>query len=152
MIVVRGVWPGLVQSLVVNPTQQEKEKQYLAYNIEATRTAYNLDTITQQHYPLEGDLTPPSCRPTTATAAQHPALGPEHAADQLSAAAGAAQYYNFTDVDVDRYRVNGVYRETMLSAREFDIDGLHADDPDAGSTSTSPTRTVLAPWSRPSIR
>lgn len=33
-------------------------------------------------------------------------------------------YYTFTDVDVDRYRVNGVYRQTMLSPRQLNIAGL----------------------------
>src|SRR5665811_2578960 len=33
-------------------------------------------------------------------------------------------YYSFLDADVDRYTVGGVYRETMLSPRELNIDGL----------------------------
>ena len=35
-------------------------------------------------------------------------------------------YYVFLDADVDRYTVNGVYRQTMLSPRELNIDGLPA--------------------------
>ncbi len=35
-------------------------------------------------------------------------------------------YYTFTDADVDRYKVNGVYRQTMLSARQLNIAGLPA--------------------------
>ena len=33
-------------------------------------------------------------------------------------------YYSFVDADVDRYRVKGVYTQTMVSARELNIDGL----------------------------
>ena len=57
-IVIRVIFPAVMQSLIVSPNQQGKETPYIAYNIAATRAAYNLDKISQTQYPLSGDLSP----------------------------------------------------------------------------------------------
>jgi uncharacterized membrane protein (UPF0182 family) len=124
MILVRGVWPAAIQSLVVNPTQQEKEKEYIAYNIAATRSAYNLDKISQDQYPLQGDLTPAKLQANEPTLRNIRLWDPSTLLTSYRQLQELRPYYLFADVDVDRYTVNGVYRETMLSARELNIDGL----------------------------
>ena len=55
LIVVRVIFPAVMQSLIVSPNQQAKEGPYIAHNIVATRSAYNLDKISQTQYPLTGD-------------------------------------------------------------------------------------------------
>jgi hypothetical protein len=127
LIVVRGVWPGLVQSLVVNPNEQEKEKQYLTYNLAGTRRAFNLDQITQQQYPLEGDLTTAKLQANDNTVRNIRLWDPATLLTSYRQLQELRPYYSFTDVDVDRYTVNGVYRQTMLSARELNIGGLQGE-------------------------
>ncbi len=124
LIVVRVIFPALVQTLVVSPNQQAKESPYIAYNIAATRSAYGLDKINQTQYPLTGDLSPAKL------AADPGTVGNIRLWDQntLLTSYGQLQqlrpYYEFTTVGVDRYDVNGVYRETMLAPRELNIAGL----------------------------
>ena len=43
LVVLRGIVPGVVQSLIVNPNQLSKEREYIAHNLAATRAAYQLD-------------------------------------------------------------------------------------------------------------
>jgi hypothetical protein len=124
LIVVRGVWPGLVQSLVVNPNQQEKEQQYIAYNVAATRNAYRLDAVKVQEYPLVGDLTTAKLQANDVTLRNIRLWDPRTLLTSYRQLQELRPYYDFKDVDVDRYTVNGVYRETMLSARELNIDRL----------------------------
>ena len=90
MIVVRGVWPGVMQWLVVNPNQQEKERQYIAYNLEATRAAYKLDRDQRRAVSAQGRPHPRQAARQRGDPAQHPPVGPRHAADELPPAAGAA--------------------------------------------------------------
>ena len=126
LIVVRVIFPALVQSLVVSPNQQAKESPYIAYNIAATRSAYGLDKIGQTQYPLTGDLNTAKLVLNSAT------IRNIRLWDQSTLLTSYAQlqqlrpYYEFTTVGVDRYDVNGVYRETMLAPRELNIAGLPA--------------------------
>ncbi len=124
LIVVRVIFPALMQTLVVSPNQQAKESPYIAYNIAATRAAYNLDKISQTQYPLTGDLSPAKL------AADPGTVGNIRLWDQNTLLTSYAQlqqlrpYYQFTTVSIDRYDVNGVYRETMLAPRELNVAGV----------------------------
>jgi hypothetical protein len=123
-IVIRVIFPAVMQSLVVSPNQQAKESPYIAYNIAATRAAYNLDKISQTQYPLTGDLS------TAKLAADPGTVGNIRLWDQNTLLTSYAQlqqlrpYYQFTTVSIDRYDVNGVYRETMLAPRELNVAGV----------------------------
>ena len=67
--------------------------------------------------------------------------------DTLDQLQTVRQYYDFTDVDTDRYDVGEDYRQVMLSVRELALD----EEPvaTAGSTSGSSTPTASASrWSR----
>ncbi len=97
LIVVRVIFPALVQTLVVSPNQQAKESPYIAYNIAATRSAYGLDKINQTQYPLTGDLNTAKLVVNSATDSQHPPVGPEHPAHQLRAAAAIASLLRVHD-------------------------------------------------------
>jgi hypothetical protein len=124
LIVVRVALPGIVQALIVSPNQLSKESPYIAYNIAATRDAYNLGKISQTEYPLTGDLSPAKLIADPGT------IGNIRLWDQNTLLTSYAQlqqlrpYYQFTTVSIDRYDVNGTYRETMLAPRELNIAGL----------------------------
>lgn len=124
LVLLLGLFPVGMQSLVVNPDQGAKEAAYITRNIEATRAAYDLDDITNTRLSLKGDLTADKLQANDGTIRNIRIWDPEtllHSYEQLQE---LRPYYTFTDVDVDRYKVNGVYRETMLAARQMKIAGL----------------------------
>ncbi len=123
-LLVRVLFPAVMQWLVVNPSQQAREHQYIGYNIAATRAAYKLDAISQTQYPLQGDLNAAKLTLNSGTIRNIRLWDPRTLLTSYGALQELRPYYSFTDVDVDRYHVNGVYRETMLSAREMNIAGL----------------------------
>jgi len=123
-IVVRVIFPALVQTLVVSPNQQAKESPYIAYNIAATRSAYGLDKISQTQYPLTGDLNTAKLVLNSATIRNIRLWDPRTLINSYDQLQRLRQYYDFTTVGVDRYDVNGVYRQTMLAPRELNIASL----------------------------
>ena len=124
VIVLRGVVPAVYQSVIVNPNQLTKERQYIGYNLAATRTAYNLNQITQTPLSPKTPLTPQKLAANQATLNNIRLWDPETLVANYRQQQELQPYYSFLDADVDRYTVNGVYTETMVSARELNIAGL----------------------------
>ena len=61
----RGIVPAVYQSLIVNPNQLTKEREYIANNLKATREAYQLNNITQTNLSPKTPLTPAEARRPT---------------------------------------------------------------------------------------
>ena len=124
LIVVRAIVPAAYQSLVVNPNQLTKEREYIANNIKATKAAYNLNAITTESLAAESPLTVAKLERNAPTVRNIRLWDPNVLTRSYQQIQGLRPYYVFLDSDVDRYTVNGVYRQTMLSARELNIEGL----------------------------
>jgi uncharacterized membrane protein (UPF0182 family) len=124
LILLQGIVPALMQSLIVNPNQLAKERSYIANNIAATRTAYNLDEIAQQPLAMDKAITADTLATNDVTVRNIRLWDPQTLTTSYIALQQQQKYYNFVDADVDRYTINGVYRQTMLSPRELDTSGL----------------------------
>jgi uncharacterized membrane protein (UPF0182 family) len=123
-ILLDGLLPYAFQALVVEPNEITFEKPYIANNIRLTRQAFGLDEVEQRMYPAQMDL-------TRRTVEQNRHLLSEvrlwdwRALDAVYQQFQAFRlYYEFVDVDVDRYRVDDSYRQVMVSARELSPDNL----------------------------
>ena len=118
-ILVGGIYPALVERFVVSPDQLNKEKPYIARNIEATRQAYALTAVDESNVdvansPVEADVRTQFADISSVRLWDYrPLLA---AYQQLQA---LRQYYAFNDVDVDRYVIDGKETPVMLSAREL---------------------------------
>lgn len=124
LIALLGIFPAAMQSLIVNPNQGAKEGEFIARNIKATRAAYSLDTIAPTNLSLKGDLTAEKLKANDVTIRNIRLWDSATLLDSYQQLQELRPYYSFLDVDVDRYDVNGIYRETMLSARQMNIAGL----------------------------
>jgi hypothetical protein len=119
-----GVVGWYVSSFVVKPNELVREQPYIANNIEMTRQAYGLDRFTQREFPAETtvDATDPANNQATL---QNIRLWDWHALqDTLRQIQEIRTYYDFPDIDIDRYNINGSMREVMLAARELNVDKL----------------------------
>ncbi|MFA4965061.1 MAG: UPF0182 family protein [Thermoleophilia bacterium] len=126
LVVLRGIVPAAYQSLVVNPNQLAKEREYIAHNLKATKAAYALDRISQEALPPSAPLTVAKLDENAPTVRNIRLWDPDTLTTSYRQLQELRPYYVFLDADVDRYTVNGVYRQTMLSARELNIEGLPA--------------------------
>jgi hypothetical protein len=113
-----------VGSFIVKPNQLERERQYISYNIGFTRSAYALDRIVQHEFPAEIELASADPEHNQDTL-QNIRLWDWHALqDTLRQLQEIRTYYDFPDVDIDRYTINGHTREMMLAARELSVEKL----------------------------
>ena len=124
LLVVRLAVPLAYQSLIVNPNQLSKEREYISYNLAATRAAYNLDNISTESRAAESPLTVATLKNNAPTLRNIRLWDPAVLTTSYRQLQGLRPYYIFLDSDVDRYTLSGVYRQTMVSARELNIQGL----------------------------
>jgi uncharacterized membrane protein (UPF0182 family) len=122
--IILGLVSWYVATFVVKPNQLVREEPYIAHNIEATRTAYGLDRFSQHEFPAETtvDATDPEHNQPPL---QNIRLWDWHALqDTLRQLQEIRTYYDFPDIDIDRYSINGTTREVMLAERELNVDKL----------------------------
>jgi uncharacterized membrane protein (UPF0182 family) len=113
-----------VSNFVVKPNQLVREEPYIAHNIELTRQAYGLDKFTRSEFPA--DITPDAADPAhNRPTLDNIRLWDWHALqDTLRQVQEIRTYYDFPDIDIDRYAINGTTREVMLAERELNVDKL----------------------------
>lgn len=124
VILLRGIVPAAVQSLVVNPNQLAKERTYLGHNLTATQEAYQLSNVTRTNLSPKTRLTADELDENQPTLRNVRLWDPNTLVTSYRQLQELRPYYSFLDADVDRYTVNGAYRQTMLSPRELNLDGL----------------------------
>ncbi|WP_034629285.1 UPF0182 family membrane protein [Desulfotruncus alcoholivorax] len=119
-IILGGVYPALIQSLLVKPNELNRESPYIANSIKYTRLAYGLDKVATKPFPAGNVLSGQDIensqgiinnirlwdwRPLTQTYGQLQEIRP---------------YYDLKNIDIDRYKIDNQYRQVMLAARELD--------------------------------
>ena len=110
------------QSLFVNPNPLVQERAFIENDIAATRLAYGLDDWTTTPYPATTVLTAAAIVNDADTFVNARLWDYRPLGTTLDQLQTVRQYYDFTDVDIDRYIINGKQRQVMLSAREMAID------------------------------
>jgi uncharacterized protein len=123
-LVVLFVVPRLVSALYVRPNEISIQRPFIQTHIHATRSAYGLE---QHMREVEFKVHPDA----PIDPAKHQAiidnvrLWDWHAFHETITQIQALRpYYVFSDTDVDRYTINGAYREVLLTPRELDITQL----------------------------
>ncbi len=114
----------VIESLRVKPDELRIEKPYLANNIRLTRHAYKLDAIDVVPFTTAGRLTRASLQQDSPTIKNIRLWDPRPLIATYRQLQEIRLYYDFRDVEVDRYHIQGDYREVMLSARELNPDLL----------------------------
>jgi hypothetical protein len=111
--------PLVVQQLIVQPSELVLEKPYLNKYIDSTRRAYQLDAIQETSYAGLSDLTPAAIARNQDTIRNirlwdaRPLLQTYHQTQAIRL------YYQFYNVDTDRYHLKDGYHQVMLSTREL---------------------------------
>ena len=135
MMIGAGVWigavvlfatilPTVVQKLVVKPNELGKESPYIAYNIDYTRKAYNLNKIQEVDFPVSDTLSAGDIEEHNVTI-QNIRIWDERPLLQTYRQIQSIRlYYDFNNVDVDRYLIDNQLRQVTLAARELVVNQL----------------------------
>ena len=109
----------LVEKLAVKPDELHVERPYLARNIEMTRHAYKIDAVDVKPFAGGGNLTMASLGEDRTTIDNIRLWDPRPLIATYRQLQEIRLYYDFRDVEIDRYTIEGKYSQVMLSAREM---------------------------------
>jgi len=123
-VVMGGIYPAIVQGLQVNPSEISLESPYIKHGIKFTRIGYGLNNIEEKEFAAEVGLTSWDLRRNDQTIHNVRLWDHRPLVTTYRQLQGIRLYYDFTDVDIDRYQINGTYQQVMLSARELKVDKL----------------------------
>ncbi|MCR4514734.1 UPF0182 family protein [Aeromicrobium sp. 50.2.37] len=126
-VLIGGVWPYVMQSFQVRPSEPDKEGPYIARNIEATREAYDIADVETEDYTATTTLTPQELNASAESRVSTRLLDPtliSPAFEQLQQVRG---YYTVPEtLDVDRYKLGDdeTPQDVIIAARELFLNGL----------------------------
>jgi len=124
-LVIGGVYPAIVQSLTVNPTEPDKERPYMQMNIAATRQAYGIEDVQIEEYSAVTTTTAGQLKSDAEALPGIRLIDPQMVQDTFEQLQQVRGYYSFSNVlDVDRYVIDGKETDVVLAAREMDHSGL----------------------------
>jgi uncharacterized membrane protein (UPF0182 family) len=129
-VLIGSAYPAFVQQFSVKPQEQQRELPYIKYNIAGTRAAFGLDKVVASQRPVTTTLTTDDLDENEATISNIRLWRPSILQEDFRSLQRFKQYYEFEDVDVDRYQLNGEQRVLMFSGREVAQDQI----PEGGGT------------------
>ena len=111
--------PLLFETFVVKPNELSLEMPYLNHYIAFTRMAYKLDGIQETAYPALSDLTPDVIARNQDTIQNIRLWDTRPLLQTYQQTQAIRLYYDFYNVNVDRYHLADGFHQVMLSPREL---------------------------------
>jgi uncharacterized membrane protein (UPF0182 family) len=123
-LLILGLYAGVIQEYRVRPNEISIETPYIENNIKFTKMAFGLEEVDSRIFDVGTNLTAEDIAQNALTIGNIRLWDPRPLKDTYSQIQEIRLYYEFNDVDVDRYTIDGDLVEIMLSAREIDPSGL----------------------------
>lgn len=125
--IVASIVPDFYQRLRVRPDELRLERPYIEHNLRMTRLAYGLGAIEQRPFAASTDLDASAIERNRGTFGNVRLWDPRPLLDTYRQLQVIRLYYDFHDVDIDRYSLAGGRRQVMLAAREIVPEQLPAN-------------------------
>ena len=119
-----NIIPSIVQNYVVTPNEYKKEVPFIKQNISYTQAAYQLDEINEIDVNYEKMLTGFNDAAFNSTLNNVRLWNPGPLKSTLKQLQEIRLYYEFKNIDIDRYMINGEPQQVMVSVRELDINQI----------------------------
>ncbi len=116
--------PAYVNGFIVKPNELARETPYIEHNIGWTRRGFGLEQIQLRQFEAENSVEALNLSANRATLDNIRLWDWRALQDTLKQVQTIRTYYDFPDVDVDRYQIGGQTRQVMLAAREIDVERL----------------------------
>ena len=118
------VFGWYVSSFIVKPNELVRERPFIGYNIEFTRQAYGLNRVSQREFSAETTVEAADAANNQATLKNIRLWDWRALQDTLRQIQEIRTYYDFPDIDIDRYEIDGATRQVMLATRELSVEKL----------------------------
>ncbi|EQB88751.1 uncharacterized membrane protein (UPF0182 family) [Clostridium punense] len=115
---------GVVQKFIVQSNEKSLEKPYIEHNINYTKKAFNIDEIKQEDFQIKNELTAEKLKANEDVIDNIKVNSYRPALEFYNQFQYIRYYYNFNDIDIDRYNINGKYNQVFIAARELDFEKL----------------------------
>ncbi len=123
-LLISGVYPGLIQQFQVKPSESSKEAPFIQKNIDATRAAYGIDHVKVTDYQATIATSAGQLSKDAATISNIRLMDPNVLSATFRQLQQIKPYYTFPfSLDIDRYKVDGVQRDTVVAVRELNLAG-----------------------------
>ncbi len=109
----------IVQNFIVSPNEFSREKPYLEHNLNFTRAAYDLDKIEHKEHPGNATLDEEMINRNTLTMDNVRLNDSRPLLDIYNQLQTFRTYYQFNDIDIDRYYIDGKYEQVFIGTREL---------------------------------
>jgi uncharacterized membrane protein (UPF0182 family) len=124
-VAIGGIYPWAVQTFTVKPSLRDKESEYIARSIDATRNAFGLSSTVVNPYAASNLVPPGRLGTDKAVVPNIRLLDPELVSETYTALQQVRGFYNFgTKLDIDRYTVDGNLQDYVVGVREMSDDHL----------------------------
>jgi len=123
-LVVGTIYPAGVQNFRVKPNEFANERPYIDRNIRATRDAFNLSKVQPHRFRFTTDLAPATVDANRSTIENARLWDPPVIRSTYQTLQGLQTYYRISDVDIDRYTVDGRITQTLIAARDLSSNEL----------------------------
>ncbi|HEV3363560.1 MAG TPA: UPF0182 family protein [Acidimicrobiia bacterium] len=123
-VVIGSIYPTIVQKASVEPNELQKESRYIQRNINATRAAFGLNNVAVKDFDYKDDLNAAAIRANQGTIDDTRLWDPQVLKDTYTPLQQVRPQYIFSDVDIDRYEIDGRVRQVLIAAREIDLERL----------------------------
>ena len=126
-IIFGSIYPAIVQRFQVEPSELARERPYIEHNIQFTRLAFGLDQIEEKDIPVELSPSGQDIAQNSATMNNIRLWDYRPLKDTYNQIQSIRLYYDFADIDVDRYQIDDSYRQVLLGARELSPEKLTSE-------------------------
>ncbi|MFZ7133759.1 MAG: UPF0182 family protein [Eubacteriales bacterium] len=119
-----GIISVAVDNFIVAPNQFSKEEPYLVNNIEYTQKAYDIQDVETADFSANESITPEDMEENEITVKNIPINDYRPTLEMYNSIQGFRRYYQFNDIDIDRYEIDEIYTQVFISARELNNNKL----------------------------
>ena len=126
-IILGAVYPAIIQTFVVQPSQALKELPYIQRNIVATRYAMGLDNVQQQSFQVNDTLTSNQLIQNASALGALRLWGPNIPLQTFNKLQDIRSYYQLNSLNVDRYNINGKETPVLIGVRQLNNQNLPAN-------------------------
>jgi uncharacterized membrane protein (UPF0182 family) len=128
-LLIGGIWPAIVQRFQVKPSEPDKESPYIAMNIEATRSAFDVADVQPTSYAGTSNDSPDQLKAKADALPGVRLIDPKLVSPAFEQLQQQRGFYQMPDVlDVDRYTIDNqpTPQDVVIAARELNLDGLNS--------------------------
>ena len=119
-----GAVASYVEGFIVKPNELVREQPFITHNIALTQQAFGLHRIARRAFPAEPGVEAADAANNQTTLQNIRLWDWRVLQDTLRQLQEIRTYYDFPDIDIDRYMIDGSMRQVMLATRELNVSKL----------------------------